>query len=282
MGYALTILSVLFNTIIYSAGMHMALSLGGIFFLGIPVPASAGTYAMVIAQKQGLGWILSILCGLAAAMLAGSLFVWAYRRLSQDSFAVLSLSGFLAFDALLKSWDSVTGGVLGIPGMASPFSSLAALVFTQGIMTVVVLTAYSLFIRSSAGRSLRAVKESPDTLTSLGTSGKNVGSAAIFITSGLAAISAMLAIWRIRFLDPSFGGIQFLLIALTVAILAHRPRITSLLGANLLVVLIPEGLRLLHLPSVAVGHLRMLLYSVIVIALIRRMSHKSFAAERAV
>lgn len=239
---------------------------------------------MAIALKMGLpmGWAMVLALGVSLAF--GSAFAFAYSKLSNDSFAVLTLASLLAFDALLKSWDSVTGGVLGIAGVVRPelFSSLSNLAAGEGILACALMSVHWVLLRSPFGRKLRAIKENQSALSALGSSGQQIGFFIVLFSGLVAALSGLMSVWRIQFLDPSLGGISVLLPALTVAVVAYRPKTAWLALSALVVTLLPESLRFFHFPSSSMGHMRMLVYSALIILLLKNLSHRSSVADRIV
>jgi branched-chain amino acid transport system permease protein len=282
MGYLLTTICQYFETLIGVTGVHLSLSVGGIFFLGFPVTFASGAYAMVIFEKQGLPLYLAVTISMIIALLIGFIFALAYIKLSNDSFTILTLASILACDAVLKSWDNVTGGVLGISGISRPdfLSSLPALAIGQSIVAFVIIILEYILLKTSFGRSLLAMKENKASLNSLGSSDHKIGFTIVMIVSILAAVEGMFSIWRIQFLDPSFAGIMILIKMLTVAIIAYKPRVLWLVLSALFIVMLPEALRFFHLSSVIMGQMRILIYALLVIFLIRNLSGRSLQTNR--
>lgn len=282
MGYWFTQLARLSETAITAIGAHLTVAVSNIFFLGIPVMFAMGAYAMVIPNKQGLSLPWSIAIALVMTLLTGLIFVLTYLKMSKDSFTIFTLTSILAFDALLKSWDKVTGGVLGISGIMRPgfISSLGKLAWFQFILMLILLACEYVILKSRFGRSLLGMKENPQLIESFGISTKMLGSLTILISCLLAAVAGMIAIWRIQFLDPSFGGIMLLIQTITVAIIAAKPQIKWLAGSTLFVVLLPELLRFFSLPSTVIGHLRSLIYSVLLIIVLKTISKNLLPKKR--
>lgn len=283
MGYILTTLCRFFETLIASIAAHLSFSLAGIFFLAFPVTFSFSAYVMVILQKQtDMGLSLAIISALLATGVLGTFFAYAYTKLSNDSYAVLTLASLMAFDAVVKSWDAVTGGVLGVSGIIRPelVSTLPQLAAALGVTVLVLLAFEHILLKTHFGRLLRAHKESEELINSLGTSSKHVGMIVIILACILSAVAGIFAIWRIQFLDPSFGGVLLLLQLLTIAILAQKPKILWIVFSALFVVLIPEALRFFDLPSSLLGHMRMLLYALLIIVLIKFVARGSSGIVR--
>jgi branched-chain amino acid transport system permease protein len=274
MGYFLTNASRVFETALSAIGGHLTLGLGGIIFLGFPAAFWCGAYGYAIAAKAGLSVGPSVGIGLLLAGAAGAVFAFFYARLSNDSFAVLTLASLLALEALIRSWDSLTGGVLGIAGVPRLGGmTVVQLVALQAVVACVAFLLESLLIRSRFGRSLRALKENKDSLVALGTSPERTGQCVVFIFSMLAGVGGIFGASRIQFLDLSLGGIVFLVQILTIAIIANTPGTLRVLGVTIVVILLPEIFRFFSLPVLILGYLRNLLYAAILIILVYYVVH---------
>ncbi len=282
MGYLFTQLARFSETAIMSMGAHLTIAVSGIFFLGIPVTFSLAAYAMVIAQNFGVSLAVALIISFSAVLIASLIFVSAYLKLSADSFTVFTLASILAFDAAVKSWDSLTGGVLGIAGITRPafVGTLVKLALFQFCLAIIAFMLEQVILKTHFGRALQAMKENEHLVESLGVSSRRIGSAAIIISSFMAAIAGIIAIWRLQFLDPSFGGLMILIEVVTIAIVAAKPKVRWLAFSTLVIVLLPEGLRFLNLPSTMVGHLRSLFYALILLVMIKNISEKLLAKKR--
>lgn len=282
MGYWLTQLIRFCETAVMSMGAHLTIAVSNIFFLGIPVVYTLGAYVMVIAQKQGVSLCLSIIIALVGTLIVSLIFVFSYLKLSKDSFTVFTLASILAFDAILKSWDSVTGGVLGISGIVRPgfIRTLDKMAIFQIVLTIVVLLIEYIILKTWLGRALLGMKENKYIVETLGISTRHLGAAAIIISSVVAAVAGMTSIWRVQFLDPGFGGIIILIQVVTVAIIAAKPKVRWLALATLFVILLPELLRFFVISSVIIGHLRNLLYAVLLIIILKTISHNLLPRKR--
>lgn len=284
MGYLLTQLARLAETSITAVGTHLVVTVSGIFFLGIPAMLSVGAYGMVIPQQYGLSFAVSLLISFLLSFSVGMIFVILYFKLSRDSFMVFTFTSLLAIEAIIKSWDKVTGGVLGIAGVARPeFAlTLVRLVTLQVILMLVVFLFEYIVLRSWLGRFLLGIKENENLVESLQVSAKRLGAFAILVSALLAAMQGILSVWRIQFLDASFGTVLVLVQYLTIAIIAAKPKVRWLFGSILFVIFLPEVLRFLDLPSAILGPMRNLIYSVLLIIVLLRINQKHLAHKRAV
>ena len=285
MGYYLTVLCQFLETLIVSIGSHLSFSSAGIFFLGFPVTFSFSAYTVAILQTTtNLNLSIIILFSLLLTFLMALGLALAYTKLSNDSYAVLTLSSLMAFDAIVKSWDTLTGGVLGIYGIMRPdfFQTLPSLAAGMGLLTFLLLCFEWILLKTPFGRSFRSLKESPLLLNATGTSAKSTGAIIIIISSIFAAIAGIFTLWRIQIIDPSFGGMALLLPVLTIAILAHKPRVSWIILSTLFVILLPELLKMdiFTLSSSHIGHIRLLLYSLLIIFFIKTLTAKTMQQQR--
>ncbi|KKR03962.1 MAG: Inner-membrane translocator [Parcubacteria group bacterium GW2011_GWC2_39_14] len=282
MGYFLTQLARLAENVALAIGSHLTIAVGNIFFLGGSTMFCFGAYALAISQKLGVDPWLAAAISLICSFIFSFLFVLAYTKLSNDSFTVFTLASMLAFEALVKSWDDVTGGVLGIAGIMRPESigKLKELVIFQIIFMIILLFAEYVILKTVLGRSLLGMRESKQFVESLGTSTKMIGGAAIISSSLMAAAAGVTTVWRIQFLDASFGSVAMLILSVTIAILAAKPKIRWLMLSAIFVTFLPEVLRFTPLPSAMVGHLRILIYSVMLIIVLLTISKKLMPQKR--
>ena len=284
MGYLLTQLARICESTITSVGAHLSVTVTGIFFLGTPAMASIGAYSMVIAQKYGMELSSALIVSFSFSFFISLLFVLLYLKLSKDSFMVFTLTSLLAVEAIINSWDTVTGGVLGIAGIMRPESmqTLLHIVYLQMILMIIVLIAEHILLRTWVGRYLLGIKENAYLVESLQVSAKKLGAIVIIIASLLAALQGILSVWRIQFLDANFGSLLVLVQILTIAIIAAKPKVSWLLASVIFVVLLPELLRFLDLPSSMIGYLRDLLYAIVLMVVLLRINQKYIPHKRCI
>lgn len=284
MGYFLTLINKLSQTLIVGIGIHLSFSLGGILFLGFPTIVSVSAYALAISERAGLNPYIALLVAMAAALVVSLLFAYLFVKVSAESFSVLGLASIVAFEALARSWDGVTNGILGIGGIQRPeiFTNLPALVIGTILIAMLVLFLEGVLLQSKFGRALRAFKENPTILEVLGISHQKVSTILIILTGLIFSLGGILIVWQVQFLDPSFGGLTMLIEILTIGILTLKPQVKAVVIATLLVVLLPEILRFTSLPSNIFGHLRVFLYSLILIFLIIKFQNKLFISQRSI
>jgi branched-chain amino acid transport system permease protein len=145
-------------------------SVGHAVFFGI----SAYTVSIVTRHMAGAVWS-AIGMGLLAAVLAGALFALFALRTKDIFFLVIMLAFSQITYALAISWQSLTGGDDGLPGLLRPelFPNLSLKPFVHFYIFVVLvflfmLIGFWLLVNSPFGLTLKGIRDSEDRMKILG------------------------------------------------------------------------------------------------------------------
>ena len=181
-------------------------SLGQAAFFGI------GAYTVgIITTRHGMhSWpvaiVLAMVFGTIGAAIAGLMAV----RLGGLFFLVMTLAFAQVLWGISESWDTLTGGYLGITGIPRPYRSLGSDVhFFYVVLAVFLLMSFLMLrlVRSPFGLSLRGVRDSESRMR---TSGFNVWlhRYTIFVISGaFATVGGILYAFAIQFASPDVVSI---------------------------------------------------------------------------
>ncbi len=284
MAYFLTILYYYFQLLIWGVAIHVLFPVAGVLFLGFPVILLVSRYTLAISQKAGFDPLVAALFGVIAGLVMSGFFILLHRRFSEEGFVVMGVASVLAFQSLAHSWTGVTNGVLGISGIQRPelFSTLPQLVFLAFVIAALALTAEWVLLKSPLGRQLRALKESPMALASLGVSPERRTELVLLGAGALFSVGGFLFLWLTHFMEPQLGGLVVLVEVLTIGILARRPKISGVIWSALFVIGISESLRFLSLPASMFAQVRILLYGVLLIVLIHLLYKKITLPNRTI
>ena len=123
---------------------------------------------------------------------------------------------------------------------------------------------------SPFGRVLRALSEDEVFTKSLG---KNVNSAKVvsFVISGmLAAIAGVLYAHYISYIDPSSFTVEESIFILSITIIGGMQNLTGIFFAAAFLVLLPEALRYIGMPSYISANIKQIVYGVALIIVVYR------------
>jgi branched-chain amino acid transport system permease protein len=281
--------------ILIIAGIYMILSLSlnlVIGFTGLPALGHAafscvGAYtSSLLALNYGISPWIGLFAGALLASIAGALVSFPAIRLKGDYFALASFGFAIIVYSVSKNWISLTRGPLGLPGI--PGFSIFGIELTA-IWAYLLLTAWFVVITyvvirninaSPFGRILRAVREDEIAAEAMGKNVNRYKLIVLMVGAFFAGIAGSLYAHYITFIDPSsFTVMESITILLMVVFggLASLPG--SLIGALTLVVL-PEILRFLGLPSSVAAPLRQMIYGFLLVVLMLRRPQGVFGRYR--
>ncbi len=257
--------------------ISMNLSLGyiGLVNLGHAGFFAIGAYTAAILNVQlGAPFWSGVLLGTGIAGLSGILLGLPSLKITGDYFALVTLGFGVIVESLLKTWVPLTGGPAGITSIAKPhilgveLASLGANLLLVVIFLLVTYLFVLILVRSPYGRVLEAIRQDQVLAVALGKNPFRYKIATLAISACIAGLAGVLVAHYIGFIDPSgFTVLESVLVIAMVTVGGLRSLGGSVVGAAILL-LLPELLRFIHLPSTLVGPLRQMIYAVLLILLL--------------
>lgn len=266
------------NLIVGFCGM-LSLAHAAFFALG------AYTYALITVLGVVPPGLLAILAAGIAASISGLALAIPAWRLKGDFFVVISLGlQVLLFNVLLNwhhpgqplgSWKNLTNGLFGIGGIRRPVivgieidTSGAYLVFAAGVLVLVLGACWAL-TSSPWGRLLVALRDDELALQGLGKSPRQVKTQAIVAGAFMAGLAGAVYAGYTGYIDPTLAGINESVLLLSMLLVGGSGNIVGPAVGAAVLVLLPEGLRAVHVPDALAGELRLLAYGLLLVALMR-------------
>jgi branched-chain amino acid transport system permease protein len=198
-----------------------------------------------------------------------------------DYYIIITLGIQVIIFSILNNWQEVTRGPLGIPSIPSFDIFGFEIVSKIGYLIVyLVFTALIWFVlhqltSSPFGRVLRALSEDEVYTKSLG---KNVGQYKVvsFVISGMiASVAGVLYAHYISYIDPTSFTVDESIFILSIVIIGGMRNLKGIFFAASFLVLLPEALRFVGMPSSIAANMRQIIYGIALILVIYRMGiHK--------
>jgi branched-chain amino acid transport system permease protein len=195
-------------------------------------------------------------------------------RTVDSYFLVCTLGIQVVVFSLMHNWTSVTRGAFGIPGIphitlfgVSLESRLSLLLLTVFFVILIYFFINSI-AQSSFGRTLKALSEDEIFTQSLG---KNVYLTKVIsftISAILAAIPGVLYAHYITYIDPSSFTIDESIFILSIVIIGGMRNLWGIVIASVVLVLLPEGLRFIGIPSAMAANVRQIIYGGMLVVMI--------------
>jgi branched-chain amino acid transport system permease protein len=235
-----------------------------------------GAYATAISMKTlGFSFLASVGLGMLITLVLALLVGFVLARVSGDYYALGSIGFNVIVYSIFLNWDSLTKGPLGIFSIPRPeifgftFNSnidfLALTVFTG--LCIVGLAFY--ITRSSFGRVLRAIRDDEEILFPFGYITSHYKLVIFAIAALVASICGSLYATYVSFIDPSSFMLSESIFILTIIILGGLGSIRGSVIGVIILILLPEVLRLIGLPNEIAAQMRVVIYGIALIYLMR-------------
>ena len=172
-----------------------------------------GGYAVAtIVVKAGLHWTI----GIGVAVLVGAIFsvlvISISLRATYLYFGMITLAADLVLVEAGRSWDSLTGGVVGISGV---YATIGGEIISKTTFYYIALAALVLvyivqrnLVKSGVGRAAMAVRESADTASAMGIWTARTKVTIFAISGGIGGLAGSLYSLQLGFVNPDIGLLE--------------------------------------------------------------------------
>ena len=271
---------ILSQSLAITAGYSGLISLAHAGFYGIGAYTSA-----ILSVNYGYPFLLTLpiamfICGITALLVS----IIALRTVD-DYFIIITLGIQVVAFSIMNNWMDLTRGPLGIPGI--PPISIFGYAFTGKISFLLLTLGLTFFVflllrnisRSPFGRVLLALSEDEIFTKSLG---KKVYQAKIisFAIGGMfAAIPGVLYAHYISYIDPTSFTIDESIFILSIVIIGGMKNLWGSAIAAAVLVILPEALRFLGMPSNIAANMRQIIYGLALVLMMFKYS-KGFISKK--
>lgn len=269
------IYTILAQSLSLVAGYSGQISLAQAGFYGIGAYVSA-----LLTVNFGFPVILT----LPIAMILSGIIAYVVSKVAvktvDDYYIIITLGIQVVIFSIMNNWQELTRGPFGIPGIPSfsllgfEFDSKISFLLLSVFFTGIVWFLLHHISKSPFGRVLRGLSEDEVYTKSLG---KNVGSYKVisFVISGmLASIAGVLYAHYISYIDPTSFTINESIFILSIVIIGGMRNLKGIFFAAAFLVLLPEVLRFVGMPSSVAANMRQVIYGLALILVIYRMGEK--------
>ncbi len=287
MEYLLHILVIAGIYIILTLSLNLIVGYTGLPALGHAAFSCIGAYtSSLLALNMGFSPWIGLLIGACVAALSGIIIGYPAVRLKGDYLALATFGLGVIGYSIAKNWVSLTRGPMGLPGIPgfsvfgfqlSEIWSYLLLVLFFVIVTVFVIKR---IVNSPFGRILTSIREDEIASEALGKDTTKYKLLVFVIGAFFAGIAGSLYAHYITFIDPSSFTVMESITILLMVIFGGMGSISgSVVGAVILVVL-PELLRFLGMPSSVAAPMRQMIYGLLLVVLMIRRPQGIMGAYR--
>ena len=260
---------------ILAVTLNFVLGYAGIFSMAPAVFFGVGAYtAAVVSMKLGAGFLLSTFAGMSVAALISLALALPALRVRGEYFVAASLGLQMLAVTLFSEWKVVTGGIGGItnipparfPGfeISSPPQYLVLCL----VCLVLVMLAMAALVRSSFGRSLKAIRDDETAASAFGKNVAVIKTLAVAVSSALAAVAGSLYAFYLSFINVESFTLDTSVYLMAMVIIGGTATLFGPLIGTILILLLPAALTYLPgLPQTEIGSIQQIIYGLAMVLL---------------
>ena len=273
MEYLLHIFILIGIYVILSISLNLIAGYTGILSIAHAAFYGVGAYvAALMALKLGTPFLANVVCAVVLAGLFGALVGVPSLRIRDDYFVIATFAFQIITFSVLNNWVSFTSGPMGLPGIPQPsvfglkISSHWQFLILVGVFAVLVFLVARRIVESPFGRVLKAIREDEVFALAAGKNGAAYKVLVFVIGAAMAAVAGTLYATYITFIDPTSFTVMESIFIISIVIIGGAGNLWgSVLGAAVLVIL-PEALRFIGLPSSVAANVRQIIYGGLLVA----------------
>ncbi len=259
---------------ILSLSLQFVIGFGGLLNLGHIAFFAIGAYASALLNMAGCPYLLCLFIAILLPTVLAYIISKATDKLKGDYLALATLGFSFVVFSLANNWTSLTRGPLGIPGIPKPIvppyhiDTNAEYLIMVAIFTIFTYTIIKIISLSPFGKTLEAIRDNETEAKSLGKNTAAIKDIAIIISAMFAGLAGSLYAHYITYIDPASFSFSDLMPILVIVILGGLASLEGTLFATIIIVLIPEAVRFIGLPSSLLGPTRLAIYSLSLIIIL--------------
>jgi len=256
---------------ILTMSLNIAIGWTGLFNLSHIGLAGIGAYAWTILfTRFELPFILSVLIALLLVAAVSYILSLVTKNIKGDQFDLVTLFFGIILFTIFLNWKSVTRGSFGIPAIPQP--EILKADFNMMVFSCILALGTYYFCKfltgSPFGRVMGAVRDDETAAKILGKNTFRLKSKVLVFSGIFAGISGILLALVIRFIDPSTFYLSDLVFVVSALIIGGLASLKGSILGVLILFAVSEPIRFLPLPDAAIGPLRVIVNSIILILII--------------
>jgi len=268
MDYALHLLAMICIFAVLGQSLALLAGHGGQVSLAQAAFFAIGAYGVALASLHQASVLLALALSLLLTITVAIAIARIAARTVDDHFVLLTLGIQVVVYSIAVNWTDVTRGPMGIGAIPQPFIPLGpvgAAIVPVGVAAVSWF-ALGRLVRSPFGRVLRAISNDEVFVKSLGKNVANVKASAFAISGSFSCLAGAVFATSVGYIDPSSFTLDVSIFILSIVILGGMKRLGPIWLAAAFLVLLPEALRLLGVPSSIAGNIKQIAYGAVLVS----------------
>jgi len=260
--------------VILTLSLNLIVGYTGLPALGHAAFSCIGAYtSSLLALNLGVSPWMGLLVGACVAALSGVIIGYPAVRLKGDYLALATFGLGVIVYAIVKNWVSLTRGPMGLPGipgfsiLGTPLSDVWSYLLLVMVFVAITVFVMGRIVNSPFGRVLRAIREDEMAAEALGKDTARHKLMVFTIGAFFAGIAGSLYAHYITFIDPSSFTVMESITILLMVIFGGMGSISGSIIGSVVLVVFPELLRFLGMPSSIAAPMRQMIYGLLLVVL---------------
>ena len=276
MNYAIHVLVTFEIYLILSLAMNYLAGYSGMLSMTQAALYGIGAYVTAILMLDlSAPFLVAVVIAVIFNLIASVPIIWFAARLRNLFFAMATLSWQMIVFHVLQNWISLTNGPFGISGIPKPemfgiqFAKLADFALVSGLFAIVVLAFYVGLNYTPLSRLHRGMRDDELAVMSYGKNPTHLKSIAILIASATTAIAGALYATYYSYIDPTSFSIHESILILSMVLIGGLGSVRGSIAGALFYVSLPELLRFMDLPDAAAANLRIIIFALALVLVVK-------------
>ena len=260
---------------ILAVTLNFVLGYAGIFSMAHAAFFGIGAYtATLVAMKFGAGFLLSTAAGMGVSALISLALALPALCVRGEYFVAASLGLQMLAMTLFAEWKGFTGGIGGItniPAARLPgftVSTPPQYLVLSLVCLLLVMLAVATLVRSSFGRSLKAIRDDETAASAFGKNVAVIKTMAVAVSSALAAVAGSLYAFYLSFVNVESFTLDTSVYLMAMVIIGGTATLVGPVVGTVLILLLPAALSYLPgLPQTEIGSIQQIVYGLAMVLL---------------
>ena len=276
MNYLLHILVMLEIYILLALSANQKVGLSGLLSLAQAVFYGLGAYtAAITITKFGFSYWSALPVAILICVIAALLFSFVAGKVRELYFSLATLALQIIFFSVAYNWIPVTNGSYGISGISNPeifglkINTPPSFALFGGIWVLVVIFFYVWFLKTPISRLIQATRDDQIAVLSLGKNPNYYKRISIMLSAVIAGIAGTLYATYTTYIDPSSFTLDESILILSIVLIGGAGRIIGPITGAVIYILLPELLKFLQMPDSIAANMRMILFGLLLVLIVR-------------
>lgn len=276
MNYILHISVMLEIYILLALSANQKVGLSGLLSLAQAVFYGFGAYSAAITiTKFGFSYWLALPFAILVCIVVALLFSFVAGKVRDLYFSLATLALQIIFFSVAYNWIPVTNGAYGISGISNPeifglkINTPASFALFGGIWVLLVVLFYIWFVKTPISRLIQATRDDQIAVLSLGKNPNYYKRISIILSAVIAGIAGTLYATYTTYIDPSSFTLDESILILSIVLIGGAGKIIGPITGAVIYILLPEFLKFMQMPDSIAANMRMILFGLLLVLIVR-------------